>query len=144
MDQLSAASTFQEKSDLHFTLTIISMCLSASIDSLEGRVLLFGCKRCCHKLLVQVQCSKIIDYLSCQETPTAPLWMLLFMPFLCRSFSEMGPQRSEQTLQAQHLGERFNSFCLHHSCGQRLHHSVWSSAAHAGLLKPLPHHLSAF
>lgn len=156
MRQLSVASTFPKKSDICWNKHICtsaweySQCVCVfSIDSLAGSVLLFSRKPCCHNPLVHVQCSKIIDYISCQETPLPPCGCY----YLCLSqtwsnvfsfFSEMGPQRSEQTLQAQHLGECFNSFCLHHSCGQRFYHSVWSSAAHAGFLKPLPHHLNAF
>lgn len=56
----------------HLALRIFSMWWLDFIDWLEGRVSLFGRKPCCHRLLVHVQRSKIIGFLSCQETPLPP------------------------------------------------------------------------
>lgn len=68
----------ETKTHLHFTLNIlIQTWWLAFRHSLEGRGLLFTSKPCCHKLLVHVQRSRIID-LSVRKS-TAPLWTLLFM-----------------------------------------------------------------
>lgn len=141
----------ETKTHLHFTLNIlIQTWLLAFIYSLEGRGLLFTSKPCCHKLLVHVQRSRIITWLICQVIDCPPVDVIIYVwakrgnVFYLSSFSEVGPQRSEQAFQAEHLGECFNSLCLHHSCGQRLHHSIWRSAAHPGLLSPFPHCLNAF
>lgn len=116
-----------------------------SLSTLLAHLMFSGGKKrfvqCCQKLLVHVWRSKIIRLLIWQETLCCPhvvviifFWAKRINIYNLSSCSEMGPERSKQAFQAEHLGEYFHSLRLHHSCGQRLHHSIRHSAAHSNLL----------